>query len=53
MSCALNYLLVGLKSGYEFEDSMAFEKYLGLDGDAIEYSQEGEPHSPLEISLRN
>ena len=39
------------KSGYEFADTPAFEKYIGLDGDAIEYSQEGDTHSPLETRL--
>ena len=36
------------KSGFEFEDFAAFQNYIGLDGDAIDYSQECDTHSPLE-----
>ena len=36
------------KSGFEFEDMPSFQTYIGLDGDAIDYSQECDTHSPLE-----
>ena len=36
------------KSGFEFEDMSSFQTYIGLDGDAIDYSQECDTHLPLE-----
>lgn len=38
------------KVGHESEGA-AYEKYICIDGDAIEYSQEGETYSPLETKL--